>query len=56
MSDRSSVAGAVFSKIRGFSVVSGDKNADQDTHKMIYDPVRIELLLFTGSIPRGVLP
>ena len=42
MSDRSSVAGAVFSKIRGFSVVSGDKNADQDTHKMIYDPVRIE--------------
>ena len=42
MRARSSVAGAVFSNIRGVSMVSCDKNADQDTHKMIYDPVRIE--------------
>lgn len=42
MGNRSSVTGTVFSKVRGFSMVSGDKNADQDAHKMIYHPVRIK--------------
>ena len=41
MSDRSSVAGAVFSKIRGFSMVSCDENTDQDAHKMVDHPVGI---------------
>jgi len=35
------VAGTVFSKIRGFSMVSRKKDANQDTHKMIDHSIRI---------------
>lgn len=46
MGDRSSVTRTVFGKIRGFSMVSGDKNTDQNAHKMVHDPVRIDLHKF----------
>jgi hypothetical protein len=41
MGNCSSVAGTVFSKIRGFSMVSRKKDANQDTHKMIDHSIRI---------------
>ena len=41
MGNRSSVAGTVFSKVRGFSMVSCDENTDQDAHKMVDHPVGI---------------
>ncbi|MFZ1646401.1 MAG: hypothetical protein WAT59_13085 [Blautia wexlerae] len=41
MGNCSSMAGTVFGKIRGFSMVSRKKDANQDTHKMIDHSIRI---------------
>ena len=42
MGNRSSVAGTVFSKVRGFSMVSRREYADQDTYEMVHHSIGIK--------------
>lgn len=37
-----SMTATVFSKVRGFPMVSRDQNADQDVHEMVAHSVRIK--------------